>query len=426
LCLFNKKKNMKRARDDSDEDEDRDERVLIDDIDATLTNIPEEMRKEVYSHIQWAIGGEKSGWHLESVMQVSKLLYTSIYEVARVQFKILAETTTREMNEWGGWTVGRPRSLVERFDDSPLGAMKLSYAWCMHHFYVPSQSSFIDDVELFEMTRSLVPTLGAEFSDYMNWVLGLAQVYSGFDDESATPPPMRPKSHDVTHLYLYFCYAALPSQMITILEGKYAGAVTGAWTVLEWGKTAAHYLVNQWIHRSAQEEPLFFDWLVYFENNGDFGLNLHQHKYFMMGAMRYFHGFTDVNLPMVISCSHEYQVFLTKSLVEDDVYLAWDRPLDRKITTFINNIHITEDMAFFEQWQARTGLTPDRYSGTIICNAWADYILKPIAPTLPLFARWMHHIYPSLTLWGRLAALPPRPGDPPMSDRLKEILGLTS
>jgi hypothetical protein len=423
---------MKRARDDEEEKE-------IDDIEATLTNVPEEMRKEVYSHMQWAMaGGENSGWHLESVMQVSKLLYASIYEVARIQFKILAETTVREMKEWGGWTLGRPLSLAERFGDSPLGAMSLSYAWCMHHFYTPSHSYILNSEQRYDIKKTFIPhgyfgyeaLSGDVFNDYMDWVLGLVQVSPAFDDPDLSLLSMRPKSNDVSDLYLYFRYGTLPPVMIEILHRNLAYVITGAANEMEWRRMMANTIVSAWLRRGREEPAYIFDWLVYFENNSDTGrfeLRTSQRINFTSGIAYYFYNYNEMRdlIPSTLrSAWFEYETFLAKSLDKNDVFIAPNSPSDGQLTTSIDTIHLVHPMDVYAKWQRATGFSADRYSTVTINNRWAEYILKSIAPTLPLFAKWMHHLYPTFPMWERLAALPPRPGDPPMSDRLKEILGL--
>lgn len=265
---------MKRAREEEEEKE-------IEDVDATLMNIPEEMRTEVYGHMQFGImetlfraTGREPEWHLNSAGQVSKFLYRSIYEVARIHFKQLVDETRRDFVAWGGYTVGRPLSVHERFAASSLGQMNLSFAWCIHHFYHPAGDWQSSDMMLqaihdrFFGRNPDVITYGknrSKIAEYMKWLLHLEEDYPGSQKEYS----FRPRNN-MGCLYMYFRYGTFPPDMQRSLEESLTVLIYGGGSyatkesIKRWRFRIVEAILNEWFDVIDKNDELFWDWLIYF------------------------------------------------------------------------------------------------------------------------------------------------------------------
>jgi hypothetical protein len=410
---------MKRTR----EEEEKEEMVLVDHITDTL---PREMVGEVFHAMHVEI--EKRGdWYLNSVGAVSRLLYESIKQVASGLFQQLVKQTRDDMEAWSGYVVGRPLSVHERFDQSTLGHMGVSFPWCVLHFYRPPPDlkttketlAGVRDDAIRHFTNvgymSASPYSRECINTFIQWCTGALTTFIDATDVDLFEDP----ADSWANLYCYMRYAPLPAIMTTLLFQ------VGYHALARFRNDFVDIIVQHWLSHSLYDRAVFMEWLVYFHGR-KFILPVDARHLFVNGMLYHLLGFPfggefQPAIPKLRMDNEElFNTFLVADYVKD-VTIHFQP--NKKIRTDIGSLMFKQEEATLTHWKDtfydETSIVPQHLQ-------WAGYILRALCGTIQHFARLVLHRLPLLThannrTWQHLANLPARPGDPLPSHKLEKL-----
>ncbi len=435
LFLYFVLKKMKRVRESGEAE--RREMVLVDHITETL---PREMVREVFHNMSITMKERKQAdgtlWHLNSVGRVSQLFYESITMVAQGLFKTLVKETRAEFEAWGGYVAGRPLSLHERFAESPLGHMGLSFPWCMRQFFqgytgiMPNPNTMKREAGRLIASEIMYKShIGGQLLDLVEWIFAPSKHIHPLSD---LEPNVVDNPVSFADLYLYVRYAPFGEgtkeiiQSIDFLKDKETGFRPRSENETRFRNILARALVTQWLIQCLQHNsrPLFKEWLVYFHgrlapmSNAVRGYFYNTWLYLLLDYPR-----TEERSPLLpFFLSYGYQLLET-FLVQDS------RELDSPMTS-INDTDAMLQIGLLKLYYkladfSRLRLQHAELSAAAFQVIWLTYLLRRYYGTINHYAYYVRNTIPMMRahpVWEYLANLKARPNDPPQSVELKQIL----
>ncbi len=413
---------MKRAR---EEEEARREMVQIDHITETL---PREMVREVFHNMHVTLEERKHAdgtpWHLNSMGRVSQLFYESITMVAHGLFKTLVKETRADFEAWGGYTAGRPLSVHERFDQSPLGHMGLSFPWCMTQFYQPvvidtalpdalglaatdATTAFLEEIRPITFQYGFITR--SDMLDIIHWLF-LQEKYRLGPENNSTP--ITPPSSSFLALYLYIRFAPFPKRIVDILKDELLLHPNNGNLSNEdvFRRILCGALANTWLRLAVTHRDLFMEWLLYVHGlkaNLEYPSS-HRFGECVLRHMLHYHndypnpGYSKADMDFFsVFWVLDFSGIIYRSLNGFTPY-----------TLSIGRIQFTAELDNASQiWQKLNDTPP--VSIIPSDKQWALYILRHSLGTLPQFARYLlqHHRNKlrAVPMWEHMAALEEQP-----------------
>jgi hypothetical protein len=446
--------NMKRVREEEEEEEEEEE-VEIENLNATLESLTEEMRQEVLINIRVTLetsDGEwyrDSDWHLESLTQVSKLLYDSIHGVARVAFQKLVATTMAEVAAWDGYTPNRPLSLLERFPYSTSGNMGLSFPWCMQKFYnnppMADKDQFplnMDGVDLWRSIMGYDTVLYESEEDmatlkhYIHWLF-----HAPYDDdyeeddidesEDGGEPPLS----FFVFTYIYVRYARFPKRVRDVLRrieylGRTGVEQKSTDPVVRFRKRLVFLVTILWFRRMAQpgHSPLLYEWFTCFHTSEQF-LSSRMWTYLSHGMLHtlFLHQVpADVMKNFIEPLDLYFFINFFGARPDDTIQIA---PIEEenRVRIIFAHPHLVQSIQLathsydhYQKWVAKhdTPLSNEQQ--------WIEKAFKDVFGCIQRYAEFVRIIRPDTPLWTYLATeLPLRPQDPERSPILTRLIEAT-
>jgi hypothetical protein len=412
---------MKRLREEEEEEE------IIAAVDHITDTLPREMVGEVFHAMRVTAEEKNAGWHLNSVGEVSHLLYESIKQVARSHFIALVAKVRADFDAWGGYAIGRPMSLHERFDDSIMGRMGLSFPWCMRQCYTESMVPVGDALALRGFGTNVLTKWQAtgagwnleenewrDLDTFFDWLVGANNVFG---------KEQRPMSW--MSFYLYVRYSPFPEKVQRLLD--FSGRHGSKENDHGFRELVASQLVVHWMYTAIGNKALFMEWLHFFhclkfhmsnDTRSPFFAALLKHvmdcpldfDYFGIGAVE--HGFLSEWLVLDINQEIKVEPYLANAV--------------NQIITSVGIHSFTSDRPEYNKWHLQ-GYDPEK---SIIprVKQWLFYKLRQKYGSVPFYARWVlqsprANVLRRVDIWNFLANLPVRPQDPPPSGDIREKFG---